>query len=102
MKKTITFIAICMLALGSLSACNKQDPDTDHEETVEDKPFEPIALTKAEQEISNASNQFGFDVYHKLYAGKQMLISPLSLSLALSMTANGAKGQTAEEMLSTI
>ena len=102
MKKTITFFAICMLALGSLSACNKQDPDTDHEENVEDKPFEPIALTKAEQEISNASNQFGFDVYHKLYAGKQMLISPLSLSLALSMTANGAKGQTAEEMLSTM
>lgn len=102
MKKTISFIAICMLALGSLSACDKQDPDTDPEENVEDKPFEPIVLTKAEQEISNASNQFGFDVYHKLYIEKQMLISPLSLSLALSMAANGAQGQTAEEMLSTM
>ena len=100
MKKIVIIITMSILALLSASACTKQDPDRNEKE--EDKVFEPIALTKAEQEIGNASNQFGFDVYHKLYEGKQMLVSPLSLSLALSMAANGAKGQTAEEMLSTL
>jgi len=90
-----------MLAIGTLCACNKSNPDNP-ENNMETKPFEPIVLTKAEQEISNASNQFGFDVYHKIYKEDQMLISPLSLSLALSMTANGAAGKTLEGMLSTM
>jgi serpin B len=100
MKRTISFVAICMLALGTIWACNKQDPEDP--DVVEDKPFEAIVLTKAEQEIGNASNQFGFDVYHKIYEKDNMLISPLSLSLALAMTANGAEGKTAEGMLSTM
>ena len=101
MKKTVSFIAVCLLAIGTLCACNKQNPD-DPGNDVPDKPFEPITLTKAEREINTASNQFGFDVYHKIYEKDNMLISPLSLSLALAMTANGAEGKTAEEMLSTM
>ena len=98
MKRTAFFVFICLLALVSFSACGKPEPEEPpyHEES------EPIALTKAEQEINQASNQFGFDIYHKIYSGNDMLISPLSLSLALSMTANGASGKTAEEMLSTL
>ena len=80
-------------------SCTKPEPDVDK---YQDKEFEPVYLTKSEQEIGQASNQFGFDVYHKIYEGKDMLISPLSLSLALSMAANGAEGTTAEEMLSTL
>jgi serpin B len=93
MKKTISIIAVCMLAIGTLCACDKNNPE---DPEVETKPFEPIVLTKAEQEISNASNRFGFDIYHNIYNGNNILISPLSLSLALSMTANGAEGKTAE------
>ena len=80
-------------------SCTKPEPDVDK---YQDKEFEPVYLTKSEQEIGQASNQFGFDVYHKIYEGKDILISPLSLSLALSMAANGAEGTTAEEMLSTL
>lgn len=104
MKRTFIFIAVSLLALGSLSACDKQNPDIqdDPEENVGDKPFEPIVLTKAEMEISQAANQFGFDVYHKIYKDKDIFMSPLSISLALSMTASGASGQTAEQMLSVL
>ena len=103
MKRTAFFVFISLLALVSFSACGKQGPE-DLEEPDPDsgKEFVPLSLTKAEQEINQASNTFGFDVYHKIYSGKDMLISPLSLSLALSMTANGAAGSTAEEMLSTL
>lgn len=101
MKKIISVFAICLMALVSLEACNKLQPENP-EEQEESKPFEPISLTKAEQQINKASNKFGIDVYHKLYSKDDILISPLSLSLALSMTTNGAAGTTAEEMLSTL
>ena len=41
MKRTFIFIAVSLLALGSLSACDKQNPDIqdDPEENVGDKPF---------------------------------------------------------------
>lgn len=99
MKKTAIFLTVALLTVISFAACGKQGPD---DPDIESKEYEPIALTKAEEQIGQASNQFGFDVYQKLYTGDDMLISPLSLSLALSMTANGAKGQTAEEMLTTL
>lgn len=101
MKKIISVFATCLMALVSLEACNRLQPESP-DGPEEDKPFEPITLTKAEQSINKASNQFGIDVYHKLYSGDDILISPLSLSLALSMTTNGAAGTTAEGMLSTL
>lgn len=100
MKRSVIYLAVCLLSIGSLGACNKPAPDVPPDQ--EENTYEPVKLTKGEQEIGEASNQFGFDVYHKLYEGKQMLFSPLSLSLALAMTATGAAGQTATDMLSTM
>ena len=100
MRKYILHTILCLLAFSCITACGKDNP-----ENIDDDPgkaFEPIELTKAEQEINTASNNFGFEVYHKLYKGTQMMISPLSLSLALSMAAYGADGQTAKEMCATL
>ncbi len=57
----------------------------------------PIQLTKAETEIGDASNTFGLNTFRRLYeagGGADVAFSPLSLSLALSMTAEGAAGDT--------
>jgi len=46
-----------------------------------------------------ASNCFGFDLYQKLRVSEgNLAFSPASISLALSMTYGGAKGETATEM----
>ncbi|MCC6125336.1 MAG: hypothetical protein IT426_10265 [Pirellulales bacterium] len=48
-----------------------------------------------------ANGQFALDLYRQLSAenaGKNLFFSPYSLSSALAMTAEGARGQTAEEM----
>ena len=50
---------------------------------------------------SNASNAFAVDVYEQIRTyrdGKNIVVSPASIHLALSMTAAGARGETAEEM----
>ncbi|MBW2529787.1 MAG: serpin family protein [Deltaproteobacteria bacterium] len=46
-----------------------------------------------------ASNAFGLDLYRRLVEGAgNLAMSPASLSIALSMTYGGAKGDTAKEM----
>ncbi|HEU4746924.1 MAG TPA: serpin family protein [Gemmatimonadaceae bacterium] len=61
----------------------------------------PRDLTASENKIITASNDFAFDLFrvgntdqHKA----NVFISPLSASMALGMTSNGANGATYEEM----
>jgi serine protease inhibitor len=52
-----------------------------------------------------ASNGLGIDLYHRLAAketGKNLFFSPYSISLALTMTAEGARGETRREMAATL
>lgn len=100
MRKYLLHSLLCLLAFSCITACGKDNPED--VDDGPDKAFEPIELTKAEQDINTASNNFGFEVYHRLNNGDQMMISPLSLSLALSMAAYGAEGQTAKEMCATL
>jgi len=58
-----------------------------------DKPPANIAVT--------ANSDFGLDLYRQLAKGspgKNLFFSPYSMSSALAMTAEGARGATAEEM----
>ncbi|HTJ81243.1 MAG TPA: serpin family protein [Polyangiaceae bacterium] len=51
------------------------------------------------KKLAASSNAFGFDLWKKLSATKGNLVaSPASLSIALSMTYGGAGGETATEM----
>ena len=50
-----------------------------------------------------ANNQFGLQLFQQLYqTNKNLFISPLSISIALTMTLNGAAGDTQQEMKKTL
>jgi len=42
---------------------------------------------------------FGFEVLRKVYSGENQVISPVSLAYALGMAAQGAEGETKQEIL---
>ncbi|MEX2527087.1 MAG: serpin family protein [Gemmatimonadota bacterium] len=61
----------------------------------------PRSLSVAELGILEAANVFGFDLLRQVRAAEpreNVFLSPLSASMALGMTANGAHGETLSEM----
>lgn len=87
--KTKLFTAV--IALFILFAC----------ENADDKPGNTDLSEKSEQLIK-ADNEFGLEMFSRIYKSpdcpENYMISPLSISLALSMAYNGANTQTKEEM----
>jgi len=76
-------------------------------------PYEPKQPPKVDdvgstpqeiQQVVNANNQFAFELYSELdkSAQENIFYSPYSISAALAMTYEGAKGQTADEMESVL
>jgi len=66
-----------------------------------DEPQTPPADPAPTQAVVQASNHFAIDLYHQLakaHAGTNLFFSPYSISSALIMTAEGARGETAQQM----
>lgn len=65
----------------------------------------PRPLSAAEQQVIQASNHFAFGLLREASArdtASNVFLSPLSASMALGMTMNGARGETFEGMRSAL
>ena len=63
------------------------------------------ALSASEQEVVQSDNKFGLKLFRVMSEDQpddNILISPLSISMALGMTLNGAAGSTYEDMAATL
>ncbi len=126
MKKLTSIILVVLTcATATVSACElnsagKTDSGsyvaaTSENSTSDPYVYEPSTVrltsgyvganvkTEALNEAYRAAfNSFTANVFKELYNGDNALISPLSIELALAMTANGAKGETLGEMENTL
>ena len=59
-----------------------------------------VSLNEKQTEYVNTSNDMAFKLINKLYNDDNLVCSPLSLQYAMAMTANGASGETLEEITS--
>ncbi len=95
MKKLI-LPSIALLSLLIIWQCGGSSTGTDDVERE---------LTVSEKKLIESDNLFGFNIFQKIVddqTGKNVFISPLSISMALGMTLNGAEGTTEEEMEATL
>ncbi|MDD2386974.1 MAG: serpin family protein [Bacteroidales bacterium] len=99
MKAKIIIYGI-ILGLILFSSCKKDETETESETEYKD-----IKLSAKQQEIANSGNVFSLGILQKVSASQtsgNFMISPLSIDYALAMTANGAKNNTLNEMLSAL
>lgn len=61
-----------------------------------------IELTDGERQLVAQNNDFAFSLFRKTRGGKSIIMSPLSVTYALGMLNNGAKGQTQQEICSVL
>ncbi len=65
-----------------------------------------VNLSLKQKQIIASSNSFGFDLFRKVNEisgnANNIMVSPLSVSMALGMTRNGASGTTLDAMTNTL
>ena len=91
----MTALFIFLMSIALLS-CQKQEPEQENS----------FDLPQKSAELIEADNSFGLDFFKKVTQlanpNDNTMVSPLSVSLALSMTYNGAEGNTKTEMEKTL
>lgn len=101
---------VVALAAAPLAGCS-DDNDEPGIEMPSDNTFTPIALTRAQQDLVEASNDFAFNLFRAVTlpgksgaspagvaVSKSIVLSPLSITYALGMLNNGAAGQTQQQI----
>ena len=97
MKKRLPALLLCLTLLLSLLGCTVASA-----KSVNLMEGVTASLTRTSgiltAEASSAVAQFGLELFLPALEEDNPLISPLSVILALAMTANGAKGETLAQM----
>ncbi len=101
MRKFIGLFLIVAVGLLFLQCSSSTEPDSTGPDDRSSHRT-PAELTAAEKTLAGASNQFSFKLFRDVVADepadKNVFVSPLSVSFALGMTQNGAKGDTRDSM----
>jgi len=90
-----------LFAIGLLVTACKKEP-------AEILPVDPVQidLTTNQKSLILSQNSFSVDIFKKVLENsaesENIIISPLSISTALSMTLNGANGETRDSMLKAL
>ena len=107
--KRVKSLLVLFIAALSLAACEKKDvPQVkDPIDIVSPSPKDPITkvtLSEEQKGYVGAGNAFAINSLKLLYQQEKasVIYSPLSLQYALAITANGASGETASEIISTL
>jgi serine protease inhibitor len=102
MKSLITLRSLLIIITPFLfiTSCKK--------ESSENLPVDPVPISLSTDQISmiESGNSFAFDIFKSVTSSPEnsenIIISPLSISTALSMTLNGASGATRDSMLKAL
>ncbi len=96
--KNPVLIIVYLLAFAGLSSCSKdngREPDLTPEN---------LQLTAKSSEVIAYNNEFGVELFTKVATeeNKNLMLSPLSASAALTMLLNGCAGDTYDQLKGTL
>ena len=104
MRRSFAFLPVLLCALF-LVGCNGTVAPDEPDQAV-DRPERPVVTVTAQQRhLIEADNTFGLKLFQYLSQAEgeaNVFISPLSVSMALGMTLNGAEAETRTAMQQTL
>lgn len=92
---TITLVSLILLSACTSSLSGPEGPNGEL----------PRELTSTEKILAEADQSFSYSIFRNTVEwddSENVFISPLSISMALAMTLNGAEGETYEDMKSVL
>lgn len=93
-----TFNLLTIFSFIVLISCQRESFEPDENKT--------IILDEKSAQLVEAENKFGLEFFQNIYTSEteyeNIMVSPLSVSLALAMTYNGANGETQTAMEKTL
>jgi len=98
-KKIILVLVVVIIAIGGsgIYYFNNQEPTPEPAPVANDKGATPAGINS----VINANDQFALDLYSQLKNSEgNIFFSPYSISTALAMVYDGARGKTADEIQS--
>ena len=113
MNKKMTTVALAAMAMALTTSCStsKKAQNQVHEGTtsleaskgnVENMDPEYLVLSDAQEAFVKKNNQFALNFFSQVAGFDSKVISPLSLTYLMGMLANGADGQTQQEILKAL
>ncbi len=107
-KKGLSIVIITYaLMFSGIFLFNACEPNITGSDTGGDSSRElPRELAASEMALIEADQSFSYELFRKTVEldsdSENLMISPLSISMALSMVLNGAQGETFEDMKNTL
>lgn len=95
LRRAAAALAALLLLSVALAACDSAGPDAAEQREP------PRPLTAQEQQVAASGADFGLTLFRAVSAEEaegNVFLSPLSVSMALGMTLNGAEGETRAAM----
>lgn len=94
----LTLMLLTACTLGT-TACSVRSSRVQAADLMKGVKAENVSGRDTDSAFIAAMSEFYFDLFHRsITEGENSLISPLSVMLALAMTANGAAGETLAQM----
>lgn len=94
MMKKLIILALCIGALAVSSCGSSDEPGNENGSN----PRQAIEISRSQQDVVSAQNDFATRLFSHAVNEGNNVISPLSVSMAMSMAANGATGETYDEI----
>jgi len=101
MKNNLTVSLIVLMGLSFIPVSCEKNP-------TDGQPGDPVSITTEayQKEVIDSANKFAFDIFRPVLADaaetENVMISPFSISSALSMVLNGAAGETSNAISKTL
>lgn len=105
-RKTVSYekIALALAALAAVSCGAQRKTVSDNKSDV--APVESVTAVKSAASAETGKVAFALSLFNASLSGKSLsanvVVSPYSAGMALSMLAEGASGQTKEELTSAL